>query len=56
MSPRKQEAGMSGLLAPRERDAMGRQRFETEARKPVRNSASATGSNQNQWGVVLLEK
>lgn len=48
--------GMSGLSAPRERDAMGRQRSEPVARTPVRDSASATGSDQNQWGVVLLEK
>jgi hypothetical protein len=55
MPPRKQEIGMSGLSAPHEWNAMGRQRSEPVARTPVRDSASATGSDQNQWGVVLLE-
>jgi hypothetical protein len=55
MPPRKREAGKGGLSEPREREAMGRQRSELVAETPVRGSAS-TGSNPNQWGVVLLQK
>ena len=54
MPPGKWEAGMGGLSETRERAAMGLQRSEPEA--IVRDSATATGLNPNQWGVVLLQK